>query len=72
MTTLKLENSDSVGDIHICLSGDIYYNDSANKQFLNLKDTTKKAITYTGDVSTVYDEGFITIDNGTAQQHSFE
>jgi hypothetical protein len=68
MQSLKLDKSVKVSGLHISLNGDIYYDDTANSKFVNLK--TGKAIDYTGEVCAVYDQGFITVRNGVAHQNS--
>jgi hypothetical protein len=68
MTSLKLKKSVEVSGIHISLNGGIYYNDSANSAFVNLK--TNKKIQYTGTVKAIYDQGFITVRDGVAYQNS--
>ena len=60
-----------VSDIHVTLNGDVYYNDSENNKFINLKDSSK-SITYSGEVKAVYDKGFITVNNGLISQNSFQ
>jgi hypothetical protein len=70
MTSIKPGITMNVSDIHVCLDGNVYYNDRASNTFENLK--TKKKMSYTGDVIAVYDEGFITLDNGKASQNSFQ
>lgn len=70
MKTLKSSTEMKTSNILVTLNGNIYYNDSENKVFHDLKNSSK-SISYRGEVVVVYDRGFITVNNGILSQNSF-
>ena len=69
MKTLTLKFDVKVSNLHVSLDGTVYYDDTANSEFVNLK--TNKKLSYNGVVKAVYDQGFITVDGDTAHQNNF-
>lgn len=69
MTSVKLDSSAKISDLHVSLKGDIYENNASQNTLTELK--TGKKITYTGKLLSLYNKGFLTVNGETVKQNPF-
>lgn len=70
MKTISLDSPVNIDNINVTLSGNVYENNSGSKVFTDLK--TGKQISYSGSLTCVYGNGFITKSDSTVKENSFE